>query len=287
MLAIYKKELQSYFLNMTGFVFISFLLVWTGIFVTAYNLLYAFASLTYAVGSLQLVLMASVPLFSMRIIAEEKKSRTDQLLYSLPVPMYKVVLAKYLAMLTVFLIPTAVVSLYPLILSMFGSVPLYPSYAAILGFFLLGASLIALCMFFSSLSESQIIAAVIGFGAVLLLYMLPTLSSMLPSTASASLIALLLCEILVAFLLYAVSKSLVLSIGGGALLVLPTIVVYIVKSSLFAGLIQRLLSALAVFSRFEKLIDGIFDVTAIVYYLSLIVFFVFLTVQSMEKKRYA
>ncbi len=287
MLAIYKRELQSYFVNMTGFVFVAFLLFMTGIFVTAYNLLYAYATLTYAIGSLQLVLMLTVPMLSMRVIAEEKKNRTDQLLYSLPLPMYKIVLAKYLAMLTVFLIPTAVVSLYPLILSMFGSVPFLPSYAALLGFFLLGAALLALCMFFSSLCESQVIAAVIGFGTVLLLYLLPTLSSMLPTAASASLVALLVLEILIAFILYAVSKSLVLSIGGGALLVLPTVIVYIASSSLFAGLIQKLLVSLALFSRFENLVGGIFDVTAIVFYLSVAVFFVFLTVQSMEKKRYS
>lgn len=286
MTAIYKKELKSYFLNMTGFVFISFLLLMTGIFVTAYNLLYTFASLTYAIGSLQLVLMLTVPMLSMRIIAEEKKNRTDQLLYSLPIPMHKIVLAKYLAMLTVFLIPTAIVSLYPPILSMFGAVPLYPSYAALLGFFLLGAALIALCMFFSSLCESQVIAAVIGFGTILLLYLLPTLSLMLPPTASASLIAFLLCGVLIALLLYAISKSLFLSIGCGTLLVLPTLIVYIAKPSLFQGLFRRLLGSLAVFSRFENLVSGIFDVTAIVYYLSIIVFFVFLTVQSMEKKRY-
>lgn len=287
MLAIYKRELQSYFVNMTGFVFVAFLLFMTGIFVTAYNLLYAYATLTYAIGSLQLVLMLTVPMLSMRVIAEEKKNRTDQLLYSLPLPMHKIVLAKYLAMLTVFLIPTAVVSLYPLILSMFGSVPFLPSYTALLGFFLLGAALLALCMFFSSLCESQVIAAVIGFGTVLLLYLLPTLSSMLPTAASASLVALLVLELLIAFILYAVSKSLVLSIGGGALLVLSTVIVYIASSSLFAGLIQKLLVALALFSRFENLVGGIFDVTAIVYFLSVAVFFVFLTVQSMEKKRYS
>ena len=191
MLALYKKELKSYFIGMSGFVFIFLLLLLTGIFVTAYNLLLAYASIAYAVGSVQLCLMLTVPILTTRVIAEERRNRTDQLLYSLPIPSVTVILAKYLATVTVLLIPTALVALYPVILSLFGSVPLFPSYTALLGFFFLGAALIALCSFLSSLTESQVIAAVVSFGVVLGLYLLPTLASMIPSTAVASLLALL------------------------------------------------------------------------------------------------
>ena len=95
MLAIYKKELKSYFISMTGFIFVGFLLLMAGIFVTAYNLLLTYASLSYAIGSIQLILMLTVPILTMRILAEERKTRTDQLLYSLPIPMWKIVVAKY------------------------------------------------------------------------------------------------------------------------------------------------------------------------------------------------
>lgn len=286
MIALYKKELRSYFTGMTGFVFIGFLLLMAGIFVTAYNLLLAYASLSYAIGSIQLILMLTVPILTTRILAEERRNRTDQLLYALPIPLYKTVLAKYLAMLTVFLIPTVVIALYPLILSAFGSVPLFPSYASLLGFFLLGAALIALCMFLSSLTDSQVIAAVISFGAVLFLYLLPVLATMIPSGAEASLFAFVLLSILIAAVLYFLSQSLLLAVPGGAVPLLATFIIYFANADLLKGVFPRLLTALAIFDRFETFIGGIFDLSAIVYFLSIVVFFVFLTVQVLEKRRY-
>ena len=286
MIAMYKKELRSYFTGMTGFVFIGFLLLMAGIFVTAYNLLLAYASLSYAIGSIQLILMLTVPILTTRILAEERRNRTDQLLYALPIPLYKTVLAKYLAMLTVFLIPTAIIALYPLILSVFGSVPLFPSYASLLGFFLLGAALIALCMFLSSLTDSQVIAAVISFGAVLFLYLLPVLATMIPSNAEASLFAFVLLSILIAAVLYFLSQSLLLAVPGGAVPLLATFTVYFANADLLKGVFPKLLTMLAIFDRFETFIGGIFDLSAIVYFLSVVLFFVFLTVQVLEKRRY-
>lgn len=286
MLAIYKKELKSYFISMTGFIFIGFLLLMAGIFVTAYNLLLTYASLSYAIGSIQLILMLTVPILTMRILAEERKTRTDQLLYSLPIPMWKIVVAKYFAMLTVLLIPVSVIALYPIILSIFGSVPLIPSYAALFGFFLLGAALIALCTFLSSLTDSQIVAAVISFASVLGLYLLPTLATMIPTAASASMVAFVLLEFLLAIVLYLLSKSIILSVLGGGILFLPTVIVYLANAELFKGLFPAILEKLALFDRFEIFVGGIFDLSAIVYFISFSLFFVFLTVMSVEKKRF-
>lgn len=286
MFAIYKKELKSYFLGMTGFVFVAFLLLMAGILVTAYNLLLAYASLAYAIGSIQVVLMLSVPILTMRILAEERKSRTDQLLFSLPIPTVQIVLAKYFAMLTVLAVPTAVIGCYPLLLSVFGSVPFLPSYAALLGFFLLGAALVALCMFLSALTDSQILAAVAGFGAVLGIYLLPTLATMIPRGAGASLLAFVLVEVLAAVVLYLLSGSILLSVLGGGLLLLPTVIVYLADPALFEGLFPDLLGRLALFSRFDRLVSGVFDLTAIVYFLSFTAFFVFLTVRAVEKRRF-
>ena len=287
MLALYKKELKSYFIGMTGFVFIFLLLLLTGVFVTAYNLLLAYASIAYAVGSVQLCLMLTVPILTTRVIAEERKNRTDQLLYSLPIPSVSIILAKYLATVTVLLIPTALVALYPVILSLFGSVPLFPSYTALLGFFFLGAALIALCSFLSSLTESQVIAAVVSFGVVLGLYLLPTLASMIPSTAVASLLALLVLLLVLGAVLYLVSKSLLVSVLTPGLLAVVTVAVYLVNADLLTGLFPALLGYLALFSRFENFVSGILDLGAIVYYLSFSVFFLFLSTASFEKKRYA
>ena len=120
--------------------------------------------------------MVIVPILTMRVIAEERKQKTDQLLYSLPITTTQVVLGKYLALLVVYLIPLAIISLYPLIFSQYGDVYLLTAYGSILAFFILGAALIALGVFISSLTENQGFAAGIGIAVILLNYYSVSLS---------------------------------------------------------------------------------------------------------------
>ena len=144
MLAIYRKELKNYFINMTGYIFIGFMLVVTGIFTTLINLISTYPSFENVLSNITIVFLLIIPILTMRSVAEERHSKTDQLLYSLPVSVTQVVLAKYLAMFTVFLIPVGIIALYPLILSIFGTVYLGTAYGALLGFTLLGGVLIAI-----------------------------------------------------------------------------------------------------------------------------------------------
>ena len=161
------------------------------------------------------------------------------------------------------------------------------SYGAILGLFLLGSALIAICTFISSLTESQIISAVLGFGVLLVLYLMSGFAAIIPNTALASFICLTLTSALLALLVYYLTKNFNVAVIVAAVCVIPLCAVYMIKASLFSGLFPAILSYLAVFDRFYTFAYGIFDVTAIVYYLSVIVFFLFLTVQVMEKKRWS
>lgn len=287
MIAILKREFKSYLHNVSGFIFIAFLLLFVGFFTAATNLFAGYASFEYALQNVVIVFLLIVPILTMRSIAEDKHNRTDQLLYSLPLPISSVVIAKYLAMVCVFLIPIAVICVYPIILSLFGIMHYASVYSAVLGLFLLGCALIAICMFISSLTESQIIAAVVSFGVLLLFYLMNGLSSMIPSTAIASFICMIVLSALLALLVYVLTKNFNIAVIVATVCVVPLCAVYMLKASLFSGLFPALLSYLAVFDRFSTFVSGIFDVTAIVYYLTVIVFFVFLTVQVMEKKRWS
>ena len=231
------------------------------------------------------VKLLTVPILTMKVIADDRRLGTDRLLYSLPIKIHKIVLAKYLAMLTVFILPVTVIASYPLLLGLFGSVPLYPSYAALLGFFFLGASLIALCTFLSALTESQVIAAILGFGVTLGIYLLPTLVTMIPTDALSSFIAFVLLEVGFAAVLWMLTHHLQIALLSAVLPFLPTVIVFLVRSELFENLFPTLMGKLALFTRFEQLVSGIFDLTAIVYFVSVIVFFLFLTTGVMEKKR--
>ena len=201
--------------------------------------------------------------------------------------MKSVVIAKYLAMICVFLIPMAVICVYPFILSAFAIMNYVSAYSAILGLFLLGSTLIAICTFISSLTESQIIAAVIGFGVLLVLYLMNGFSALIPTSALASFICMILLSALLSLLGYALTNNFNVAVIVATVCVGPLCALYMIKAALFSGLFPAILSYLAVFERFYTFAYGIFDVTAIVYYLTVIVFFLFLTVQFMEKKRWS
>ncbi|MBQ8207767.1 MAG: ABC transporter permease [Clostridia bacterium] len=287
MFSIFKREFKSYFTSVTGCIFIAFLLCFTGIYVTSINLRGGYASFEYVLSNIIIVFLLIVPLLTMRSFAEEKHTKTDQLLYSLPMSVTEVVLGKYLAMLAVFAIPVLIMAVYPVILSAFGYMAYKSAYLALFAFFILGAALIALGMFMSSLTESQVIAAVISFGALLLMYMMNGVASLIPASAVASLLCFCVLALLVGLILYSFTKNYAVSIGVFCLLVAGLIVFYLIDSSSFAGLFGSLLTYLAVFDRFTELTGGIFDVTAIVYLITFAVFFIYLTVQSVEKRRWS
>ena len=161
MTAVYKRELKSYLTSMIGYLFIFFVLVLTGVYFSAYQLSAAYPKFEYTLSSLTFVFLIGVPLLTMRVLAEERKQKTDQLLLTAPVSVGNIVMGKYLALVTVYAIPVLIMCTYPLIMAKFGEVSYAASYTGILGFFLLGCANLAIGVFLSALTESQVIAAVL------------------------------------------------------------------------------------------------------------------------------
>ena len=287
MIAIFKREFRSYFINMSGYLFAAILLLFAGIFTTAANLIGQYAGLEYALQSVVMIFLLIIPILTMRSIAEDKHSGTDSLLYSLPLKLSSVVIGKYLAMLTVLLLPMLIMCVYPLILSVFGNVSLISSYTGLLGLFLLGAALISICMFMSSLTESQVIAAVSAFGVSLLLYFMKAIASMIPTTPVISLVVLLFLGAVVAFLTYHFGKNAVISCCTCGALWSATLIAFFISPSAFEGLMGKMLCSLALFDRYTDFTLGLFNFDALLYDLSFSAFFVFLTIQSLEKKRFS
>lgn len=287
MSALYKKELKSMFYEMTAPLFIAYVLLWNGIYTNLYNLANRIPKFEYAVAAASFISLLAVPILTMRSFAEERSRKTDQLLYFLPMRSSGVIAAKYLAMVTVFAIPCAVMTLYPLMLSMYGEISFAPAYTTLLAYFLLGAAVIAGCMFISSLTESQVIAAVLSVGVILLSYFMSSFSTMLSSTASHSFVGMLVIAALVALIIYTLTKN--AFVGGGffAIGAVVALIVYLVNSTLYEGLMSKLLAPLSMFTRIDTYVNGMFDICGIVYYLSVIGLFVFFTVQSFEKRRWS
>lgn len=284
--AIFRHELRNYFHSLTAYVFGAFLLAVVGLGSVLYNLQAAVSNFEFVLSFASIIFVVIVPILTMRTMAEERRQRTDQLLYSLPITTTQVVLGKYLALLVVYLIPLAVISLYPLLFSQFGDVYLPTSYGSLFAFFMMGAALLAVGMFLSSLTDNQGFAAGIGIAAILLNYYSVSLAEYTSSTAMGSLIALYVIALLLGVVIRGLTRNENLAYGVAFALIAALSVAYFVNSSAFEGLLPDIMTKLSLFRQFNSFVNGAFDLTAIVYYVSVMGFFLFLSVQSMEKRRY-
>ncbi len=286
MIAVLKHELSNYFHSLTAYIFGAFLLAFVGIGAMIYNIQQAVANFEYVLNFVSLVFVVIIPVLTMRVIAEERKQKTDQLLYSLPISTTQVVVGKYLALLVIYLIPLCLVSVYPLIFAQYGEVYLLTSYGSIGAFFIMGAALIAIGIFISSLTENQGFAAGIAIPVILLNYYSVSLAEHVSSTALGSAIALCVLSVLLGVVIRVLTKNENAAYIVSTVLILAACITYFVNSALFEGLLPDIMKKLSLFERFYSFVSGVFDMTAIVYYLTVIVFFLFLSVQSLEKRRY-
>lgn len=286
MIAVWKHELKNYFHSLTAYIFGAFLLAFIGLGALRYNIQAAVSNFEFVLSYGCLIFVVIVPILTMRVIAEERRQKTDQLLYSLPITTVQVVLGKYLALLVVYAVPLCLISLYPLIFSQYGDVYLPTSYGSILAFLVLGAALIALGMFLSSLTDNQGFAAGIGIAVILFNYYSVSLSEYVSSTAFGSMVAI--CVLILALwgIIRYLTKNETLAYGVSFLLLAVTVVAYQMDAASFEGLLPKIMTQLSLFERFYVFVNGVFDMTAIVYYAAVIVFFLFLSVQYLEKRRY-
>lgn len=286
MIAVLKHELRNYFHSLTAYVFGAFLLAFVGIGAMLYNIQAAVSNFEFVLSFGCLVFVVIVPILTMRVIAEERKQRTDQLLYALPITTTQVIIGKYLALLAVYLIPICLICVYPLIFSQYGDVYLLTSYGSILAFFIMGAALIALGVFISSLTDNQGFAAGIGVAVILLNYYSVRLSEYVSSTAVGSVVVLCLLILFLGTVIRHLTKNNSLAYIICFALSAGVVVTYFVDARKFEGLLPGIMAKLSLFERFYGFVNGIFDLTSIVYYITVSVFFLFLSVQSMEKRRY-
>lgn len=287
MTAVFRHELSSYFKGVSGYVFGAFLLLFAGIYTTDINLNAGLTNFEYVLDYMCIIFLIIVPILTMRVVAEERRQRTDQLLYSLPLTMTEVVLGKYGALLVVFLAPMAVIGVYPLILSAFGNVYLPAAYSAWLGFFLLGAALLAIGMFISSLTESQAVAAGLCFVVMLVNYFITSLAGFISTTAFASFAAFTVLVLVLAGIVWFMTRS---GLAAGVLaLVLEAVLLffYAGDTTAFQGLFPEVMENLSLFDQFYQFVNGVFDLRSVVYLLSVSGLFLFLTVQSLEKRRWS
>lgn len=287
MLAIYKKELRSYFNSMMGYVFMAFFLVIMGIYFTVYNMLSGYSGFEITLNSVIFIFVLLVPLLTMRLMAEENKQKTDQLLFTSPISATSIVIGKLLAVFTIFIFVMLVTCLYPVIMTLYGKVGIASSYAGIFAFVLLGAAYLSIGLFISSLTENQVVAAVITFVTFLITLLMEGIASFLPADNRSAVVIFTVLVVVIGLIIYLVMRNLTIAVIVGILAEAGLVAVYVLKPTILDGSVKNVLGWLSVVSRFNNFGLGIFDISAIVYYLSITVLFAFLTIQVIKKKRWS
>ena len=177
MLSIWKRELQGYFYTPVGYVFMGVFLMLSSVIFYLTIMQSRSSDLLSFIGTMSYLWMLLCPVLTMRLLAEEKQKRTDQLLLTSPVSLPGIVLGKYLAAVTVMALTVLLTMLFVVIVAIYGQV--YPGELLVgyLGFVLQGCAFIALDLFISGCTSSQVTAVVAAFGANFVLWMLDLIQS--------------------------------------------------------------------------------------------------------------
>ena len=286
MTAIFKREFRSYFTGMVGYAVAAVSLFFFGLYFTDRNLLYQSPDFAGVLYTTTLILLFLLPAVSMRSFAEDRRSRTDQLLLTSPVSIPAIVLGKFLAEVAVFCVPLSVAALMPLILTAFGRVSLLSAYAALLGYLLLAAACLAVGTWISSLTENQIIAYLATFGVLLIAYLMNSIKTMFTSGNVLAFAVFAVALVAVSVAVGVVCKS--LPVGGAVFCAgaVALFVLFILRPAWLLTAFNAVLTALALFAPYAEIVGGSFSLPVILYYLSVIGIALLLTGQTLERRRW-
>lgn len=248
MIAIFKREFKSYFSTPVGFIFLSVYYLFLGIF---FSVLFSQGSpmIEELILVMQTIVVFTVPVITMRLMSEDRRQKVDQVLLTAPVKLSSIVFGKFFACLAVYAVGFAPTLIFEIIFAAFVSVNFFTYVYALLGMILLGAVLISVGLFISSLTESPTVSAILTFVVNIFLLLSQSLCSMITVPSSENFIGKVWAKLL------------------------ELIVLILEKANIFSAL--------------QNFGNRIFSVVDIVYFLSIIAAFIFLSVRSLEKRRWS
>ncbi|MCL1864152.1 MAG: ABC transporter permease [Defluviitaleaceae bacterium] len=286
MLAIYKKEMRTYFTNMMGYVFLAFLLLLIGIFFTLLNVRSLDGNFHFVLANVTVFFFILVPVLTMRLFSEEIRQKTDQLLFTSPLTVTGIVLGKFFAALSLFLIGVIATIVMPLLLLSYGELPVAQIVGTYIGFVLLGAACIAVGVFVSVLTESQIIAAVGSMGAIFVMFLIDAIAVSMPVSTFASFMFVIFVIAAVVAVWYNSTRKIWAAVIVGVIGLAVAGGLYMYNNLIFDGIIVRVLLWFSIFNRFDFFARGAVRISDIVYYISFAALFIYLTVNVIEKRRW-
>ena len=177
MKAIFNREFNSYFTSMLGYVFLTIFLLLTGVMFYVVNIRFMTARMTNFFSIVNNWALFLLPLLTMRLFSEDRKQKTDQLLLTAPISTKEIVFGKYLAAFGIFMVGVLITLIYPVILAFTGNLPIAETISWYVGFILVCSAILAIGAFMSSITESQIVAAVATYGVLIFTLLLSSVAS--------------------------------------------------------------------------------------------------------------
>lgn len=284
--AILKRELNNYFNTFSGYAFLGFFVLITGYFFVGQNVEAYSGNYNDVLIASMIMFLILVPVLTMRLFAEDSRQKTDQLLYTSPVSVTGIVMGKFFAAVILFLIGLLITMLFPFMLSRYGSIDTGVIAGCVFGYFLMGACLISVGLFISVLTDNQIVAAAGTFAVLFLLLMIDNIAMSAPISRQSSVLFAVALAVAVVVIAFSSSKSIpvaiIFAIVGAVIIALT----YALVPAIYDGLIYNVLGWISVLSRFENFYLGSFGISDIVYYITFMFAFLYLTANVIEKRRW-
>ena len=286
MIAVYKKELRAYFTHMMGYVFLAVMLLSVGIWFSFINAHGMSGNFHQSLSQTTIFFFILIPALTMRIFSEEARQKTDQLLFTSPLSVFQIVIGKFLAAFSLFIIATGITVIMPLMLSRYGDLPVSQIVGTYIAFLLLGAGCIAVGVFISVLTDNQIIAAVITIAVLFFMFMMGNVALIMPTTTISSLIFVILVVVAVIALWFFATRNIIATAVVAVLAIAAAVVPYMINNFVYDGIIVRSILWLSLFDRFHNFTRGVLDTADIVYYVSFCIMFLYFTINVIEKRRW-
>lgn len=286
MLELLNKEVKSYFHSSASYIFLFVFLLISGIFFTLSNLIPGNGDYPNILYAMIFVFLFLVPILTMKTIATETHEKTDQLLLTAPLRIWEIVLGKFLAAAAIFLLAVVITFIYPIILKSFGAIPLGETIGAYIGFILLGLCFITIGIFVSALTENQVTAAVGTFGALFIVWILDWIGSGLPTSAISGVIFAEALVVLIGLFLYYNTQNVFVSVTTGIIGSLIVLIIYLRNKNLYEGFIAKFVGWFSLMKRYEPFNMGMLSASSIAYYISFSVFFIILTINIIDRRRW-
>ncbi len=286
MFAVFKKEMKTYFSSLTGYIFMGFFLILSGFFVSIYNLSGGSPDYNGVLTSINFIFLFVVPILTMRLMSEEQKQKTDQLLLTSPLSIWDIVLGKYFAAVGVFGLTLLITCIYPIMLSFYGKLAVPEIVGGYIGFFLLGCAFISIGLFVSSKTDNQVISAVVTFSVLLFIWLLDAIQQGLPTGVVSGIIFAGIIVAAIALFVYSATKNKAVGIVTAIIGIAIIAIVYFIDKSLYNAFIVNFFGWFSLFKRYQGFAMGVLSLSPIIYYITFSFAFLFLTVRGIDKRRW-